>query len=139
MTNEPRTVGVDDEIRDFSSARRSIKFRIDDDVFDAAPDVAAELVLNYADKAERLEETGASASQQRELVHALFRMVLFPESAERFIERLSDPTRPIGHRKIAEITRWLFEEYGLRPTEPDSASSTGSENLDAGTSSTVST
>lgn len=133
---------VDDGIRDFSSPRRSIKFRVDDDVFEAAPDIAAELVLEYAGKAEqleRLEQENVQPDQQRDLVHSLFRMVLFPESADRFIARLSDPTRPIGHRKIAEITQWLFEEYGLRPTGSDSASSTGSENQDAGTSSTEST
>lgn len=137
---ESTTIHVDaDGVRDFSSSRRSIKFRVDDDLFEAAPDVAAELVLEYADQAEQLERDGVNPAQQRDLVHSLFRMLLFPESADRFIARLSDPTRPIGHRKIAEITQWLFEEYGLRPTGPDSASSTGSENRDAGTSSTEST
>lgn len=139
MTNSHSIVNTDDEIRDFSSPRRSIKFRVDDDVFEASPDVAAELVLEYADKAEQLEQNDVKPGQQRDLVHSLFRMLLFPESADRFIARLSDPEHPIGHRKITEITQWLFEEYGLRPTGSDSASSTGSENQDAGTSSTEDT
>lgn len=138
MTEPTTTVAVDDDVKDFSSARRSIKFRIDDDVFEAAPDIAAELALDYADK---IDEFGTSPTnqQQKVIVHELFRMLLLPESADRFIERLSDQRNPIGSNKIERITRWLFEEYGLRPTQSDSASSTGSENQDAGTSLTVTT
>jgi hypothetical protein len=133
------TVRADDAIMDFSSGRRSLKFRVDDDVFEAAPDIAAELALDYGDKVERLTGEESSADDQREIIHSLFRMVLFPESAERFIARLSDQRNPIGHQKIIKITQWLFEEYGLRPTESDAASSTGSESQDAGTSSTGTT
>lgn len=133
------TVNADDGIMDFSSGRRSIKFRVDDDVFEAAPDIAAELALRYSEQVERLDDQNAGADVQLEAIHALFRMVLFPESAERFVARLSDQRNPIGHEKITRITRWLFEEYGLRPTQSDAASSTGSESQDAGTSSTVTT
>lgn len=133
--SEPTTrIVADDEVMDFSSPRRVLKFRVDEDVFEAAPDIAAELALDYADKVEKLTGDGTSMAQQKEIIHSLFRMVLFPESAERFIERLSDQQRPIGQQKIANITRWLFEEYGLRPTESDSVSSTGSESPVAGTS-----
>lgn len=124
---------------DFSSPRASIKFRVDRDVFEAAPDIAAELALRYADEAEKLTANGATNEQQIEVIHKLFRMVLFPESADRFIARLSDQRYPISNEKIMKIVRWLFEEYGLRPTESDSASSTGSESPAAGTSSTAST
>jgi hypothetical protein len=139
MTDLTTTVSADDDIMDFSSPRRSLKFRVDDDVFEAAPDIAAELALYYADKAEQLTAEGATNEQQKEVIHSLFQMILFPESAERFIARLSDQRNPIGHTKIANITQWLFEAYGLRPTESDSASSTGSENQADGTSSTEST
>lgn len=133
------TVAADDEVMDFSSPRRSIKFRVDDDVFDAVADIAAELALDYADKVEQLEQQDTSVDQAKKALHELFRLVLLPESADRFIARLSDPHHPIGQQKIVRITRWLFEEYGLRPTESDSASSTGSESQDAGTSSTATT
>jgi hypothetical protein len=139
VTNPTTTVLVDGEMMDFSSPRRSIKFRVDDDVFEAAPDIPAELALEYADKAEQLSGDESTYNDQKEIIHALFRMVLFPESADRFIARLSDRRNPIGQAKIARITKWLFEEYGLRPTESDSAYSTGSESLAAGTSSTVTT
>jgi hypothetical protein len=127
-------VSIDEDIMDFSSPRRSLRFRVDDDVFDAVPDIAAELALEYADKVEQLGGDDATNAQQREIFHSLFRLVLLPESADRFIARLSDQRNPIGQRKIAAITQWLFEEYGLRPTESDSASSTGSVSQVAGTS-----
>jgi hypothetical protein len=133
------TIAADNEVMDFSSRRRKILFRVDDDVFEAAPSIAAELAIDYAEKAEVLTEAGATTRQQLEVIHALFRMVLFPESADRFIARLSDQRNPIGHDQIQRITQWLFAEYGLRPTVSDSASSTGSESQDAGTTSTAST
>jgi hypothetical protein len=133
------TVLADGELMDFSSPRRSIRFRVDEDVFEAVADIPAELALEYADKAERLAVDDKNFENQREIIHSLFRMILLPESADRFIARLSDRRNPIGQGKITRITQWLFEEYGLRPTESDSASSTGSESLAAGTSSTVST
>lgn len=134
MTEPTTTVVVDDDVKDFSSARRAIKFRVDDDVFEAAPDIAAELALDYADKLDELGGGTPTNQQQKVIIHELFRMLLLPESADRFIERLSDQRNPIGNNKIERITRWLFEEYGFRPTQSDSASSTGSENLAAGTS-----
>jgi hypothetical protein len=139
VTEPTTTVNADDGIMDFSSGRKSIKFRVDDDIFEAAPDIAAELALQYSEQVEKLDDQALSADAQRDAIHALFRMVLFPESADKFIARLSDQRNPIGHEKITRITRWLFEEYGLRPTQSDAASSTGSESQDAGTSSTVTT
>lgn len=139
VTEPTTTVHADDEVMDFSSRRRSIKFRVDEDIFEAAPDIAAELALMYSEQVERLDDKTATADDQRNAIHALFRMVLFPESAEKFIARLSDQRNPIGHQKITRITQWLFEEYGLRPTESDAASSTGSESQDAGTSLTATT
>lgn len=125
---------------DFSIGRKSIQFRVDDDVFEAVPDIAAELAMEYASQMEILTDPERnSLDDQKEVVYSTLRLVLFPESADRFIERLRDQANPIGQTRFGKITQWLLEQYGLRPTEQDSASSTGSENQDAGTSSTVST
>jgi hypothetical protein len=139
VTQPTTTVRADDDVRDFSSPRRRLRFRVDDDVFEAVPDIAAEVALDYADKTEQLTGGEVTMAQQKQIMHDLFRMVLLPESADRFIARLSDRVNPIGQKKINDIASWLFEEYGLRPTSLDSASSTGSGSQDAGTSSTVST
>lgn len=133
------SVPLDDEVMDFSSPRKSLKFKVDSDLFEAAPDVAAELAIEFMDKADKLDKTDATTDEQIAVLHAMFNMVLFPESASRFIARLRDPEHPIGYEKVNRIVKWLFESYGLRPTEPDASSSNGSGNQDAGRSLTAST
>lgn len=119
---------------DFSIGRKSIKFKVDNDIFEAVPDIAAELAMEYASHMEMLTDPKKnSLDDQKEVVYSTLRLVLFPESADRFIERLRDQQNPIGQVRFGEITQWLLEQYGLRPTEQDSASSTGSESQDAGT------
>lgn len=131
------SVPADDEMMDFSSRRKSLPFKVDDDVFEAAPDIPAELAIEFADMAEKAEKS-STVEDQIALVHSMFKMILFPDSAERFIARLRDTQRPIGTGRMMKIVAWLYEEYGLRPTESDSRSARGSENPDAGTSLTVS-
>ncbi len=133
------SVPMDDEVMDFSSPRKSLPFRVDGDLFQAAPDIAAELAIEFMDLSQRADDTDATPKQQIAVLHAMFNMVLFPESAERFISRLRDTANPIGYEKINRIVKWLFEVYGLRPTESDSPSSSGSGNQVVGTNSTAST
>jgi len=133
------SVPLDDEMMDFSSPRKSLPFRVDGDVFEAAPDVAAELAIEFMDLSNKLDENEATVEDQVAVLHAMFKMVLFPDSAERFISRLRDPMNPIGYEKVNRIVKWLFESYGLRPTEPDASSSSGSGSQDAGKSLTAST
>lgn len=133
------SVPLDDEVMDFSSPRKSLPFKVDDDLFEAAPDVAAELAIEFMDLSSKIDETSSTTEDQIAVLHAMFRMVLFPESAERFIARLRDTQKPIGYEKVNRIVKWLFESYGLRPTEPDAPSSSGSESQDAGKSLTAST
>jgi hypothetical protein len=134
------SVPLDDEVMDFSSPRKSLPFRVDGDMFEAAPDVAAELAIEFMDLSAKLDdEETASVQDQIAVLHAMFKMVLFPDSADRFIARLRDTTKPIGYAKVNRIVKWLFEAYGLRPTEPAESSSTGSESQVAGKSLTAST
>lgn len=143
MTENKITVDVDDGMMDFSIGRKSIKFKVDDDIFEAVPDIAAELAMDYAERIEQLtgstDAENVNYAEQKEVVYSTVRLVLFEESADRFIARLGDKRNPIGQSRFGKITAWLLEQYGLRPTEPDSASSTGSANQDDGTSSTEST
>lgn len=132
-------IDVDDEVMDFTSPRKPLKFRVDDDVFEAAPDVAAELAIEFMDLTNQIDDTKSSSDEQIAVLHAMFNMVLLPGSAEKFIERLRSTENPISYQKISEIIQWLFGEYGLRPTESESLSLSGSANRDAGTNSTVST
>lgn len=115
-------VPIDDNVMDFSSPQENIRFRMDDDMFEAIPEIAAISMLRFADNAERLEDATISSEEKIKIIQDLFRMVLVPESSTRFIRRLDDSTHPIGMRRFIDVTQYLLERYGLRPTEADSAS-----------------
>lgn len=132
-------VNVTDEMMDFSLRRKTLRFRVDDDVFEAVAEIPVEVALAFADRAHVLENGTATVDQQVEVVRSLLRALLLPESAKRFLERLSDQRDPIGFQRFNQVVTWLFEEYGLRPTPSDSAFSPGSDNPASGTNLTVST
>lgn len=115
-------VTVDNGIMDFSSPRGTIKFRIDDDIFEAHSEVAAISMLRFASEAERMEDKDVSIDEQVKILQNMFHIILTSESATRFIRRLEDDARPIGIGQFTKITTWLLEQYGLRPTESDSPS-----------------
>lgn len=115
-------VPIDDDIMDFSRPPENIRFRMDGDVFEAIPEIAAVSMLRFADDAERLDRSDVSADEKVKILQNLFRMILVPESSSRFIRRLDDNTNPIGVGRFMDVTKYLLERYGLRPTEPDSAS-----------------
>lgn len=113
---------ADDGVMDFSNPAQNIKFRLDGDEFEALPEIAAVSMLRFADEATRLDRDDVGTDEKIKIIQGLFRMVLTTESATRFIRRLEDDAHPIGMARFGEIVEWLMERYGLRPTEPDSAS-----------------
>ncbi len=123
------------EIRDFTN-HRVVRFRIDDDVFEGLPDLPAMLLVEFASAMAKLDET-TDIKDQPKVFRDLFNMVLTDESAARFIERMSSKTEPISIAQIDQIMPWIMEQYGMRPTEPSSDSSTGSESPGVGTNLTV--
>lgn len=124
-------------MKDFTKIRKPIQFQIDDDVFDAAPTVPAEVMIQFAEGFTTLDP---SAMNPAELVGALRRVVefvLLPQSLERFKERMASQAEPIDMEQLDEIVQWLFEEYGLRPTVESSPSLSGDSAPVPGTTSTV--
>ena len=119
---------------DFSEPRQRNRFVIDGEEFEAAGALPARRAMACIALSER--GTQASPSEAETLYRELFALVLLPESFERFATRLDDLERPITLEQIPRITEWLFERYGMRPTEESSDSSTGSANPAAGTNST---
>lgn len=110
------------EIMDFSSPQETIKFRVDDDVFEASPEIAAISMMRFAESAERFEDEALPVEEKIRILQNMFRLILLPESAGRFIRRMEDDTHPIGMRQFLDVIKWLMEQYGLRPTESDSPS-----------------
>ena len=106
------------EIKDFSFSVEPKRFRINDDIFEAVP----EMPLHLMSMAARLTSQNI-ASQGVEIILELFDELLVPTAAARFRERVNDKIQPIGMRHINAILPWLMEVYGLRPTEPSADSS----------------
>jgi hypothetical protein len=125
---------ADDDIKDFTSAAKKVRFKINDDIFEGLADIPALLLVEFAAATEKLSMS--NASEQPQIFRTLFQLVLNESSAARFIERMSDPQKPISVDQINNIMPWLMEQYGLRPTTPSEDSSDGSVPPDAGKNST---
>lgn len=125
-TIEPTVIREgDEEIFDFSTGAKRIKFKIDDDVFEAISDLPALTAMEFGQHANTLDAS-SDLDAQAKAIETMFRLVLTKESAEVFIGRLNDVNKPIGARQMNSITMWLMEKYGFRPTVPSEASSDGS-------------
>jgi hypothetical protein len=118
-------ITMTEEMKDFSRPKRAIKFKVDDDVFEATPELAAALVVEFAEEAELIDKDATRPAELIGVMGNLLNRVLLPSSAERLMARLKDTKNPIGIERLLEIIEWLLEQYGLRPTPPDSDSSAG--------------
>lgn len=125
--------GAEPEIQDFSLPTQRNQFRIDGELFEAAPQLPAKQAMECVNIAERWESS--EPEKAAELFRDLFSRVLLPESYERFIARLSDLERPITVQQLPTIISWLFERYGMGPTKESSDGSDGSANPDDGSTS----
>ncbi|MER7488714.1 hypothetical protein ABTY20_22975 [Streptomyces sp. NPDC126497] len=126
------------EMRDFSKKRKDITFRVDDDVFQAARGVPAEVLLDFATEFAGMD-TSATVDQQLKAFRSMLEVVLLPESLERFTARMRDRENPIEIDQVEDVVTWLMEQYGLRPTEAPSSSPDGRSVPGPGTSLTAST
>ena len=127
------------EIQDFSLEKPRVQFKLDDDVFTGVRDIPAVMAMEFSGHSDKLGRDEIPVEERITEFLAILRLLLVPESAELFISRLSNPMNPIGVQTMLKVVPWLFEQYSLRPTTPDSDSSPGSGNPESGTSSTVST
>ncbi len=132
------TVRAMTEMRDFTKKRKDISFRVDDDLFHAARGVPADVLLDFATEFSSMDTT-ATVDQQLRAFRSMLEVVLLPESLERFTARMRDRENPIEIDQVEEIVTWLMEQYGLRPTEPSSASPSGPSGPGPGTTLTAST
>ena len=116
---------AEEEVKDFTNKDKKpdIPFTVDDDTFTAVgtPPGMAILDVSAVNKAENIDKI--------KIIFEFLDKVLYPESAELFAERLSDPRRPIEIEQATAIAVWLMEEKYApeRPTEDPSPSANGSE------------
>lgn len=123
--------------KDFTKKREEISFTVGADTFVAYPALAAQTLLDYATKLQ-----GQNTDDATVLVSVykdVLANILEPDSYERFLERMADRMDPIDPAQLDEIVTWLFQEYGLRPTQQSEPSADGLSSPEPGTGSTEST
>lgn len=127
------------EIADFTITDVNIRFRVDDDVFEAVPDIPLPLLTQMAGVSQLDQKSLASDSGTTlmDKMMVVFDGILTEASARRFRERVEDRQRPIGIKTVLKIFPWLLEQYGLRPTTPSAESSDSSDGQATSTSSTA--
>src|SRR5262245_12537506 len=119
-------------MQDFTEVRQeTLKFKIDDDIFEAVPAVGAELMKDVigmtdasalaADRIESLSPEDAAARmpkvmEQVNKVLGFLDTVLLEASAQTFAARMRSAERPITLTQAFKVWTWLVEQYGGRPT-----------------------
>lgn len=125
------------EIRDFTIKKKRIKFKIDDDVFEATNILGVSTMQDLVNTASELQEM--LKNKDFTGLEKLFSELLLPDSAKRFNERMrakGDEAIDV-RRQLLPIIHYLLERFGLRPTQPSLASPAGSPSEANGTSSTA--
>lgn len=122
--------------KDFSRKRERIIFVIDEEEFEAAVALPAEIFVQFTVRFNEYTETDGW-KESYEALDAALDLVLLTDSYERLHARFSDKTKPVDVDQMADIIMWLLEQYGLRPTQQSSDSSDGQPSPEPGTSSTA--
>jgi len=127
-----------DGVRDFTIRRAPIKFRIDDDVFVLPNTMAIPKLRKFAAMRVDLGDTVGllqsddGVDKLLDVMSRMFGLIIGGEHGRRFVERLNsggelDDPPPIDLIKQAmPVLNFVLESYGMRPTEPSSASLPGS-------------
>jgi hypothetical protein len=134
---------ADDEVDlvDFSLDVKPIKFAADGERYECHPALSVpmmqQIVQLTRDGVVKIDEANIEHSVR--VLTALFGAIMLPDSAERFNARLTgEAGKPLDlRRQVVPILQHILERYGLRPTEPSSDSSPGSDDETTGTASTV--
>lgn len=125
-------------MRDFTRERKKIEFQVDSDLFQAKSPIPAQTLVDFAKKFVSLG-TASTIEEQLAAFDAVLELVLMPDSLKTFRARMNDALEPVSIEQVEEIITWLFEEYGMRPTELPSDSSDGPASPGSGTNSTENT
>lgn len=127
------------DLKDFSKKRKRLQFTVDDDTFEAAAAIPAEVMIQFAERVSTSDPSAMSPKEQVGIFREMLETVLLPESMAVMRKRMADPRNPVDMEQLDSIITWLFEEYGMRPTQESSNSSVGDSAPEPGTTSTVPT
>lgn len=124
-------------MKDFTRAHVPIVFTIDGDKFDAIPAIPAQTLMDMTTAFESMD--GEDAVESMKAMQTVLEKFLMPASLRRFTERMASQEEPIEFPQVSDVIFWLMEQYGMRPTQPSSASADGQPNPEPGTSLTGNT
>ena len=127
------------DLKDFSKKRKRLQFTVDDDTFEAAAAIPAEVMIQFAERVSTSDPSAMSPKEQVGIFREMLETVLLPESMAVMRKRMADPRNPVDMEQLDSIITWLFEEYGMRPTQESSSSSAGDSVPEPGTTSTAPT
>jgi hypothetical protein len=119
-------------MKDFTRTRKPIQFTIDSDVFDAAPAIPADTLMDMTTQFEAMDE--GSPDEMIKAMLTVLEQFLLPNSFRRFRERMGSQENPVEFPQVQEVIFWLLEEYGMRPTQQSSGSADGLPLPESGTS-----
>lgn len=116
------------EIPRFVGMEPNKPFMVDDEQFEVAGTVPADLFAALADTVEKMtgEEASTNIIEQYRILKDVMELILTAESWTRFSERLGSRERPIGVQQLIRIAMGLLGEvFGKVPTQlpPPSTSS----------------
>lgn len=123
------------DLKDFSKKRKRLQFTVDDDTFEAAAAIPAEVMIQFAERVSTSDPSAMSPKEQVGIFREMLETVLLPESMAVMRKRMADPRNPVDMEQLDSIITWLFEEYGMRPTQESSNSSVGDSVPEPGTTS----
>lgn len=113
------------EVKQFGNSQ-PVRFKIGNVEFEAVPEVAADVMLEFADLKDKLSETDDVKSKINTMA-GIFKDILSTESYDRLVAGLKSRKKPgdvegvdpIGLHTLVEVIEWMFgEAYGKRPTQP---------------------
>jgi len=123
------------DLKDFSKKRKRLQFTVDDDTFEAAAAIPAEVMIQFAERVSTTDPNAMSPKEQVGIFREMLETVLLPDSMAVMRKRMADPRNPVDMEQLDSIITWLFEEYGMRPTQESNSSSAGDSIPGPGTTS----
>ena len=119
--------------RDFTKKREPVWFTIDPERYDCYAVLPLEDLQAFAETI----GTDVSVANVIDKIKLVMKLVMEPESYDRFLVRMANRQDPVDPRQLMEIAEWLVEVYTNRPTAQPSSSSSGSPAVEPGSSSTA--
>lgn len=95
-----------------------LSFKLHGEDFACKPKMQGKVLLELVAASSAQDNPGEAAA----IINKFFKLVLVPESYERFEALLESDDRIVEVEKLSDIVAWLVEQYSDRPTQPPAAS-----------------